>query len=131
MSMLQKVLAMGIPDTSGITNAVNPNPSSTVNPNPSPLPINWPSILPNYSLDTLAENVIKLVFLVLGMVAFVGIVYSGYMMISSNGDASKFAAARKSLLWSFIGIIVITLAFWIVSSIASALNVSNFSTLKP
>ena len=50
----------------------------------------------------------------LAVMAFVGIVYSGIMMITSAGDATKLAAGRKNLLWSIIGIIVISLSFIII-----------------
>jgi hypothetical protein len=69
------------------------------------------------SIDALITNIINLVFLILGIAAFVGVVYSGFMMITSGGDATKFATGRKNLLWAVIGIIVIILSFFLVKTV--------------
>lgn len=78
--------------------------------------------LPNSVIGTNTSNygtvlmrIIGMVFAFLAVMAFIGIVYSGIMMITAGGDAPKFAAGRKNLLWSIIGIIVVTLAYSIMA----------------
>ena len=63
---------------------------------------------------TLIMTVIGLVFAFLAVMAFGGIIYSGVMMITAGGDAAKFASGRKNLIWSIIGIIVVTLSYFIL-----------------
>lgn len=69
--------------------------------------------------SALVNNITDLVFAFIGLMAFIGIVYSGIMMITSGGDASKFEVGKKNLLWSIIGIIVITLSYFIIRFVYS------------
>ncbi len=71
--------------------------------------------IPNTSFETLFGTGIKVVLITVAVAAFIGIVYSGLMMITSGGDATKFALAKKNLLYAVIGIIVVILAFFIIS----------------
>ena len=70
----------------------------------------------------LFNNLTNLVFAFIGFMAFVGIVYSGIMMITAGGDASKFELGKKNLLWSIIGIIIITLSMFIVRFVYIAIG---------
>lgn len=63
---------------------------------------------------TLIMDIIGLIFAFLAAMAFIGIVYSGVMMITAGGDATKFAAGKKNLIWSMIGVIVVVLAYFIL-----------------
>src|SRR3989344_3890093 len=67
----------------------------------------------------LIVNVINLVFAFLAVMAFVGIVYSGVMMITAGGDATKFATGKKNLIWSIIGIVVVTLSYFILQFVGT------------
>lgn len=58
--------------------------------------------------------VVSLIFAFLAAMAFLGIVYSGIMMMTAGGDATKFASGKKNLAWSIIGIIVVTLSYFIL-----------------
>lgn len=84
---------------------------------PDPFPI--PTSLPNNGLivDTIFNNVIEVVIIIIAIAAFVAIVYSGVMMITSGGDATKFATARKNLFWAIIGLVVSILSFFLVSTV--------------
>ncbi|MDP3992681.1 MAG: hypothetical protein Q8Q05_00460 [bacterium] len=74
-----------------------------------------PSISTNTSnYGTLIMTVISLIFAFLAVMAFGGIIYSGVTMITSGGDATKFATGKKNLIWSIIGIIVVTLSYFIL-----------------
>ena len=70
------------------------------------------------NFDSFAATVIGLIFAFLAAMAFGGILYSAVMMITAGGDAAKFAAGRKNLLWSIIGIIIVVLSYFIVIFIA-------------
>lgn len=60
-----------------------------------------------------------LVFALLATAAFIGIIYSGLMMITASGDATKFAAGKRNLIWSIIGIVVVALSYYIISFVYS------------
>lgn len=60
------------------------------------------------------QTIADLVFAFLAVVAFVSIIYSGIMMITAGGDATKFEAGKKNLLWSIIGVIIILLSYLII-----------------
>ncbi|MEK7170801.1 MAG: hypothetical protein AAB774_00645 [Patescibacteria group bacterium] len=67
----------------------------------------------------LQETVTSLIFAFLAAAAFIGIIYSGVMMITAGGDATKFAAGKKNLVWSIIGIIIVVLSYFIIKFIYS------------
>lgn len=62
----------------------------------------------------LQETLTSLIFAFLAVAAFVGIIYSAVMMITAGGDATKFAAGKKNLIWSIIGVVVIVLSYFII-----------------
>jgi small-conductance mechanosensitive channel len=68
---------------------------------------------------TLIMTIVSLIFAFLAVMAFGGIIYSGVMMITSGGDATKFAMGKKNLVWSIIGIIVVTLSYFILRFVGS------------
>lgn len=88
----------------------------TATPNPI---LDIPTALPNTGLgiDALFRNVVGMFTLIIAIAAFIAIVYSGLMMITSDGDASKMATARKNLLWAIIGLIVAVLSYFLVATI--------------
>ncbi|MCR4308072.1 MAG: hypothetical protein NUV80_05940 [Candidatus Berkelbacteria bacterium] len=65
------------------------------------------------------EKVTSLIFAFLAAAAFIGIIYSGVMMITAGGDATKFAAGKKNLVWSIIGVIVVILAYFVIKFVYS------------
>lgn len=104
-----------------------PTPSYTPSPNPTSTPaldftIPLPTEIPNISLDTLWNNSITIILAVLGIAAFMGLVYSGVMMVTSGGDAAKFTQARKNIVWILIGILVVTLSYFILVAVYNSFN---------
>ena len=61
------------------------------------------------------QTLTSLVFAFLAVMAFGGIIYSGVIMITASGDATKFATGRKNLMWSIIGIVIVVLSYFILS----------------
>lgn len=92
------------------------------------LPPEIPDLGPT-ALDRYLQLGLTIFGLVLIFAAFTAIVYSGYVMITSSGDQTKFAAGRKNLLWSIAGIILVTLSWFFVWMIYSFF--SNSPPLSP
>lgn len=67
----------------------------------------------------LQVTVTNLIFAFLAAMAFIGIIYSGVMMITAGGDAAKFAAGKKNLIWSIVGVVVIVLSYFIIKFVYS------------
>lgn len=72
------------------------------------------SAIPSITWDTLFNRFLLYFLAVAAAAAFLGIIYSGYMMIVSGGDASQMAKAKTNLTWSIIGVFVILLSYFIV-----------------
>lgn len=79
------------------------------------------------------SNVIQVAFSLLFIVGIIAAVifaiYAGVLWATSSGDKTKIDRARRTLLFSIIGVIVMTLAFVIVQTIGTILGseyLSNF-----
>ena len=59
------------------------------------------------------------------VIAVIFVVISGFRMIASRGNEEQLTAAKKSLLWAIVGIIVIALSWFIV------VKVINIVTTAP
>jgi len=88
------------------------------------IPDNPGNILPGQGLgDTLEGNIlgiIKLFLQVIGLIAVVYIIYGGFRYITSNGDEKVVSAAKKTIINSLIGLVVIILSYVIVNVVINA-----------
>lgn len=67
--------------------------------------------------DGLIVRVINFVSVIGGIIAVVIIMYGGFQYITSGGDTGKTNAARNTILYAVIGLVVIVLAQTVVSFI--------------
>lgn len=72
--------------------------------------------IPNNRLDgaeglTPLNSILNLVYYIAAIVAIVMIIISGMAYVTANGDASKVAKAKNTILYSVIGLIVVLIAF--------------------
>lgn len=58
--------------------------------------------------------VLKLALDLAGMVGFIMILYASVLYVISFGDESKAESAKKTLLWSIIGMIAVAMAWFLV-----------------
>ncbi|OGL22539.1 hypothetical protein A2707_04425 [Candidatus Saccharibacteria bacterium RIFCSPHIGHO2_01_FULL_45_15] len=61
------------------------------------------------------RNVVNVMMFLLGAIAVIMIVIGGIRYVTSNGDASSTKAAKDTILYSVIGLIVALIAYAIVS----------------
>ncbi len=66
------------------------------------------------SINSTIESVINIMSVVGGILATAFIVIGGVKYVTSNGDSSKAASARTTILYSVIGLVIILLAQIIV-----------------
>ena len=69
--------------------------------------------------DGLIIKITRIVAIVAGVAATIMIIMSGFRYITANGDANQAAAARSTLIYSLIGLIVIVVAQSIVALVVS------------
>lgn len=72
-------------------------------------------------LNTIIENIVNLLLFVAGAVAVVMIIIGGIRYITSNGEQTHVKAAKETILYSVVGLIVALLAFAIVNFVVKKL----------
>lgn len=72
-------------------------------------------------LPTLVQSIISVLLFIVGAVAVVMIIIGGLRYVTSNGDQSHVKAAKDTILYSVIGLIVAILAYAIVQFVVSKL----------
>lgn len=78
--------------------------------------------LPNVTADSdRIQTAVSIVFGIMGAVAVLIIVIAGIRFIISRGDPQAIATARRAILYSVIGLVVLVLAFSIVSFVINVL----------
>jgi hypothetical protein len=71
----------------------------------------------NTSGSSLAQVAYNWVFMIAIFLAAAVIIFSGIQLITSQGDPQKVSAARSRLIYGIIGLVVVSGAFFIVSTI--------------
>lgn len=68
---------------------------------------------------------LSLLFILAAVLAAISIIFSGIEWITSSGDPGKVASAKKRLMYSIIGLIVVAAAFLIVRIVITVLGVEG------
>lgn len=71
---------------------------------------------------SVAQLILNSLFLLVVVSALIFILYSGIRMIISKGDSDALADARKQLLYSVIGLVVASLAFFLIRTLIVVLG---------
>lgn len=67
------------------------------------------------------QSAVNILLWVVGILAVVMIIWSGLRYIWSNGDSSKIASAKNTLIYSIVGLVVAILAYAIVNFVYNRL----------
>jgi TRAP-type C4-dicarboxylate transport system permease small subunit len=81
--------------------------------------------VPNQSTadaDARVNDVVNFVIGILGVVCVVMIIYGGIQYSSSGGDVAKIEKAKRTILYSVVGLILSALAFAIVNFVIKGLQ---------
>jgi type IV secretory pathway VirB2 component (pilin) len=73
--------------------------------------------------DGVLKRIVDLVAFVAGIVAVIMIIFGGFRYITSTGEPEKAAAARKTLIYAIVGLVIVILAQTIVSFVLRQINV--------
>ncbi len=79
----------------------------------------------NVFIWTIVLNVLFDLGLAVGMIAVAMVIYSGYLYITSQGDAAKLAKGKKSLMSAIIGVVIAMGATVIVNTFKIILNINT------
>jgi uncharacterized membrane protein len=66
------------------------------------------------TVDNLITTVVNILSWVVGVAAVIAIVFSGFKYVTSGGDSNKTSAAKTTLIYALVGLIVVVLAQFIV-----------------
>jgi len=59
------------------------------------------------TIDTTIRNIITLLSRIVGLIAIIMVIVAGFRYITANGDASKAASARTTIIYALIGIVIV------------------------
>lgn len=91
---------------------------------PSLSPIKPPNEIPSgLDMSLLAGNALTIVFVVAILLTLYYLLRGGIQWIMSQGDKQKVASARNRIVYAIFGLVLIFLAFFIVSVVGGLFNV--------
>ncbi len=70
--------------------------------------------------DVVLNNIIMWVFIALGIIAVIILIYGGIQFMLSQGDPGKAQTARMTIIYAIVGIIVVIGAWAITSLVLGA-----------
>ena len=65
-------------------------------------------------IGALGARVVNLFSLIVGIIAIIMIIYGGFRYITSGGDSGRVGAAKNSLIYAIVGLIIVAFAQLIV-----------------
>lgn len=71
------------------------------------------------SLTTIITNIINVLLFIAGALAVIMIIIGGFRYMTSNGEQAHIKAAKDTIMYSIVGLIVALLAYAIVNFIVS------------
>jgi len=66
------------------------------------------------SFNNLLAQIINVISILVGVVAVIMIIFGGFRYITSGGDATKVTAAKNTILYGLVGLIIVALSQIIV-----------------
>jgi heme/copper-type cytochrome/quinol oxidase subunit 2 len=85
---------------------------------------------PSGYVNNIIQSIVS-IFMIVAVVYFIWhFVMAAYHMINSNGDPKKWEEAQKSILYSFVGVILVFSLFAILKFVGTVTGVPGLQTLK-
>lgn len=76
----------------------------------------------NSGLASVIGGIVNFFLGFVGLVAVLILIYGGFTMITSAGDADKFAEGRKMIIYAIIGIVIIVVSWTVVGTLLEGLT---------
>ena len=78
---------------------------------------------------TVGNTVTKLILGLSGSIMLLMVIYGGFLMLTSSGNAQQIEKAKKVLVGAIIGLVIVFVAYTAVEFILGALGVPNAGTV--
>lgn len=75
--------------------------------------ISQPNIVPGATVWTLLDSIMALIWPIMAATAIIMFVIAAFLFLTSNGDPTKVASARASVIWGAVGLAVAIVSFTI------------------
>jgi hypothetical protein len=72
---------------------------------------------------TIVSNIITILMILAVVIAVIYLIWGGVQWILSGGDKSKVESARNAIIGSIIGLVIVFLAYFIVSVVAGTFGI--------
>ena len=76
------------------------------------------------SFQTTVTNIVNIISFIVGAIAVLMIIYGGFRYITSGGDATKVTAAKNTILYGLIGLIIVAVAQILVQFVVTKVNIN-------
>ena len=78
------------------------------------------------TLNNVANTVVKYFSIIVGAIAVIMVIYGGFRYITSGGDSNNVSAAKNTLIYAIVGLLIVVVAQLIVHFvIGSGTNINN------
>lgn len=74
------------------------------------------------TISSIVEQIVRILIIVTGAVAVIMIIVGGFRYIISAGDGNAAAAAKKTIVYALVGLVIVIFAQIIVSLVANTAN---------
>ncbi len=91
--------------------------------------VSGPSGLKITDLGSFVGEAIPYIFGIAGVGLLIMIIFSGFTLMTSAGDAKKMEQGKSQLTFAIVGFIIIFSAFWIVQFAGIAFGIQDIQTL--
>lgn len=109
-----KYLSLQIPDPKGTPVAIEAPPGIPSGP--------------QFSIGNIASAFIALMLAIGVFLSFGYLLYGGFLWVQSGGDKQKLDKARRTIIYSIVGLIIMSLALVIINVITTALGITSLFT---
>jgi divalent metal cation (Fe/Co/Zn/Cd) transporter len=127
---MKKVLGIATGSLATLAAALPAFAQANINPCPTGIGGQICSIQPD-QFGSIVSNVITILIIVAVIIAVVFLIWGGIQWILSGGDKSKVESARNSIIGAIIGLVIVFLAYFIISVVANAFGVSITNLTLP
>ena len=70
-------------------------------------------------LETIIANIIQTMFFIIGVLAVIVIIYSGFLFIVASGNPQTIQKAKTSIVYAVVGLVVAIMAYAIVGFVVN------------
>lgn len=119
----QMVLAAAI--VTGATVMATPQPAAAINLFPKGCEGQSSEICTSATKDNatdMVKNILNVLFVIIGILAVIMIIVGGFRYVLSAGDSSAVSAAKNTILYAVVGLIVALLAYAIVNFVINSVR---------